>query len=175
MLETRPSTTWRMLQHMQRYNIIFFMHTALLTIFLCYNKTNEKLLHVRFKYIYFGFKLQYIFSTRTIQTIQQEHTIFVSIFLLVKIETYEFILASCEPLDKLTPFLTHGEVFVPKRCHSCECNDGHVECSRVDPEKDCPELSCPSNQRIVEEGKCCPICRGKCLPIRKSYQNKIPS
>jgi len=67
--------------------------------------------------------------------------------------------ASCEPLDKLTPFLTHGEVFVPKRCHSCECNDGHVECSRVDPEKDCPELSCPSNQRIVEEGKCCPICR----------------
>jgi len=67
--------------------------------------------------------------------------------------------APCEPLDKLTPFLTHGEVFVPKRCHSCECNDGHVQCSRIDQEKDCPKLSCPSNQRIVEEGKCCPICR----------------
>ena len=76
-------------------------------------------------------------------------------------QKHTFVSEPCEPLDKLTPFLTHGEVFVPKRCHTCECNDGHVECSRIDQEKDCPKLSCPSNQRIVEEGKCCPICRGK--------------
>ena len=54
--------------------------------------------------------------------------------------------------------LTHGQVWSPKRCHLCQCSDGHVECANQEPL--CPQLDCPHSQRIVEEGKCCPVCRG---------------
>ena len=52
----------------------------------------------------------------------------------------------------------HGEVFSPRKCISCHCNDGHVDCKR---QKECPQLSCPKEEQILEEGKCCPICKGE--------------
>ena len=52
--------------------------------------------------------------------------------------------------------LTHGQEWSPRRCHLCRCSDGHVECANQEPL--CPALDCPHSQRIVEEGKCCPVC-----------------
>ena len=91
--------------------------------------------------------------------------------------------ASCESLDDLTPQMTHGETFVPKRCTLCECKyvsikymdilhilnlfhifrDGSVECVTMSEDLDCPALKCSKEEQILEEGKCCPICRGKTL------------
>ena len=91
--------------------------------------------------------------------------------------------ASCEPLDDLTPRMTHGETFIPKRCTLCECKyvsiylmdilyilnlfhisrDGSVECITMSEDLDCPALNCSKEEQILEEGKCCPICRGDTL------------
>jgi len=67
--------------------------------------------------------------------------------------------AACEPLDDLTPHLTHGETFVPRRCTLCQCRDGSVECDTMVPELDCPKLDCDQADQITEEGSCCPVCR----------------
>merc|ERR1712001_400591 len=48
--------------------------------------------------------------------------------------------AQCRHFE--TPY-SHGDVFSPKQCITCQCNDGHINCSRQDPQKDCPSLNCP--------------------------------
>ena len=112
--------------------------------------------------------------------------------------------AACEPLDELTPHLTHGETFVPRRCTLCECRyssqlkpskcetfflqkkkatiilksgcrDGSVECDTLVPELDCPKLTCLEADQITEEGSCCPICRGAVSSPLSSSSSPPPS
>ena len=68
---------------------------------------------------------------------------------------------SCAPMSKLTPSLTHGEVYTVATCHVCSCHDGFVNCTKTDVTRDCPDLTCPQDQRVTEEGTCCPVCRGE--------------
>ena len=68
---------------------------------------------------------------------------------------------SCAPMSKLTPSLTHGEVYTVATCHECSCHDGFVNCTKTDVTRDCPELTCHEDQRVTEEGTCCPVCRGE--------------
>ena len=54
---------------------------------------------------------------------------------------------------------SHGDIFSPKKCITCQCLDGHINCSRQNPQQDCPALNCPLNEQVLEEGQCCPTCR----------------
>jgi len=66
--------------------------------------------------------------------------------------------ASCDPFEKLTPHLTHGETFVAARCYVCKCWAGSVTCQQ-ESEESCPRLECPVEEQIRQDGHCCPICR----------------
>ena len=81
---------------------------------------------------------------------------------------------SCAPMPKLTPLLTHGEVYTVATCHVCSCHDGFVNCTKTDVTRDCPELSCPEEQRVTEEGTCCPVCRGDQLKFKMYFMTFIP-
>lgn len=54
----------------------------------------------------------------------------------------------------------HGESVSPKVCVTCTCNDGNMECEKMDPEVSCPNLNCPEEKRLHIEGECCPVCEG---------------
>ena len=45
--------------------------------------------------------------------------------------------------------------------HVCLLRDGFVNCTKLDQARDCPRLSCGAEQRLLEEGTCCPVCRGQ--------------
>ena len=72
--------------------------------------------------------------------------------------TYIFFIfsAQCNHFGK--PY-SHGAIFKPKKCVTCQCLDGHVNCSRKDPIQDCPVLDCPVQDQVLEEGQCCPTCK----------------
>lgn len=54
----------------------------------------------------------------------------------------------------------HGELVSPKQCVECECKDGNMGCSRIDPEKKCPPLPCKLSEQISVSGECCKFCPG---------------
>ena len=41
--------------------------------------------------------------------------------------TYRRAAEPCAPLDQLTPALSHGEVYSPARCTTCQCRYGHSD------------------------------------------------
>ena len=53
----------------------------------------------------------------------------------------------------------HGSHFSPKRCVDCECDNGHINCTRRDPITTCPKLSCPESEQVLQEGQCCKTCK----------------
>ena len=76
---------------------------------------------------------------------------------ILKIDPYIFYFsAQCNHFGK--PY-SHGAIFKPKKCVTCQCLDGHVNCSRKDPIQDCPVLDCPVQDQVLEEGQCCPTCK----------------
>ena len=74
-------------------------------------------------------------------------------------------------MPKLTPFLTHGQGYTVATCHVCSCHDGFVNCTKTDVTRDCPALTCPEEQRVTEEGTCCPVCRGEGNMSRMCFMN----
>ncbi|XP_077296655.1 protein kinase C-binding protein NELL2-like [Arctopsyche grandis] len=54
----------------------------------------------------------------------------------------------------------HGELVSPKQCVECECKDGNMGCSRIDPENKCPQLPCKLSEQISVSGECCKFCPG---------------
>ncbi|KAK3098531.1 hypothetical protein FSP39_020373 [Pinctada imbricata] len=57
-------------------------------------------------------------------------------------------------------YFNHGESFSPRVCVTCTCDDGRMECKRLDPEENCPNLNCPEEKRLHIQGECCPVCEG---------------
>ncbi|VDI19783.1 Hypothetical predicted protein [Mytilus galloprovincialis] len=57
-------------------------------------------------------------------------------------------------------YYDHGASYSPKVCVTCTCNDGRMECKRMNPETECPRLDCPKDKFIHIHGECCPICEG---------------
>lgn len=53
----------------------------------------------------------------------------------------------------------HGARFSPKACVQCHCDNGHINCTRQDPIRNCPKLSCPPQNQILAEGQCCKTCQ----------------
>lgn len=51
----------------------------------------------------------------------------------------------------------HGQVFWPKSCVRCECNNGETTCGFHEPSK-CPALNCALDRQAVPENQCCPVC-----------------
>ena len=38
---------------------------------------------------------------------------------------------------------------------------GSMQCTRMNPETECPKLDCPKDKILHIHGECCPICEGK--------------
>lgn len=55
--------------------------------------------------------------------------------------------------------IAHGSSHQPtiKPCVSCSCDDGRLHCHRI--EDKCPLLTCSIEDQILEEGKCCKVCK----------------
>ncbi|XP_059080209.1 protein kinase C-binding protein NELL1-like isoform X4 [Tigriopus californicus] len=55
--------------------------------------------------------------------------------------------------------IAHGTSHQPtiKPCVSCSCDDGRLHCHRI--EDKCPLLTCSIEEQILEEGKCCKVCK----------------
>ncbi|XP_044748565.1 protein kinase C-binding protein NELL2-like isoform X2 [Coccinella septempunctata] len=66
-------------------------------------------------------------------------------------------LRSCLMID--TPY-DHGEVVSVTKCMDCECNDGSMNCKKINPETQCPKLTCPPEQRFSVADNCCKFCPG---------------
>ncbi|CAL8115132.1 unnamed protein product [Orchesella dallaii] len=54
----------------------------------------------------------------------------------------------------------HGETTSIKECTQCKCNDGSMQCTKDDPEKKCPPLTCPLKDQVIVPGECCKVCLG---------------
>lgn len=54
----------------------------------------------------------------------------------------------------------HGESTSIVECTHCVCTDGSMQCKKRDPEKTCPQLTCPLKDQVVVNGECCKVCRG---------------
>lgn len=57
-------------------------------------------------------------------------------------------------------FFDHGDKVSLKQCVECECRDGSMTCTRIDPVTMCPPLSCPPSEQVNVLDRCCKICRG---------------
>lgn len=47
----------------------------------------------------------------------------------------------------------------------CECQDGSMQCTRIDPETMCPKLTCPPDEQFSVADNCCKFCPGTFLFI----------
>lgn len=54
----------------------------------------------------------------------------------------------------------HGELVSVKKCMDCECNDGYMQCKKIDPKTHCPKLTCPVSQQFSVADNCCKFCKG---------------
>ncbi|XP_054266741.1 protein kinase C-binding protein NELL2-like isoform X1 [Macrosteles quadrilineatus] len=54
----------------------------------------------------------------------------------------------------------HGDSVSLKQCVECECRDGSMHCTRIDPETMCPPLTCPPSQQFSVPDECCKFCPG---------------
>ncbi|KAL1116125.1 hypothetical protein AAG570_005620 [Ranatra chinensis] len=54
----------------------------------------------------------------------------------------------------------HGDVVSLKQCVECECRDGSMHCTRIDPETMCPPLHCPLHLQFSVPDECCKFCPG---------------
>uniref|UniRef100_A0A0K0FVY4 Epidermal growth factor-like domain-containing protein n=1 Tax=Strongyloides venezuelensis TaxID=75913 RepID=A0A0K0FVY4_STRVS len=66
-----------------------------------------------------------------------------------------------------------GEIFWPKNCVQCQCEDGKMNCQFKNPTS-CPSLSCSEEEQITPPNECCPRCKKEnwCEPehyIEKEY------
>uniref|UniRef100_A0A1B6DC00 Protein kinase C-binding protein NELL2 n=1 Tax=Clastoptera arizonana TaxID=38151 RepID=A0A1B6DC00_9HEMI len=52
----------------------------------------------------------------------------------------------------------HGDSVNFKQCVECECRDGSMHCTRIDPETMCPPLPCPPSQQFSVPDECCKFC-----------------
>ncbi|XP_015834978.1 protein kinase C-binding protein NELL1 isoform X2 [Tribolium castaneum] len=57
-------------------------------------------------------------------------------------------------------FYDHGELVTIKKCVECECQDGSMQCTRIDPETMCPKLTCPPDEQFSVADNCCKFCPG---------------
>ncbi|XP_066903071.1 protein kinase C-binding protein NELL1 isoform X3 [Halyomorpha halys] len=53
-----------------------------------------------------------------------------------------------------------GEVVSLKQCVECECRDGSMHCTRIDPDTMCPPLDCPVHKQFSAPDECCKFCPG---------------
>jgi hypothetical protein len=63
----------------------------------------------------------------------------------------------------------HGDLVSLKQCVECECRDGSMHCTRIDPETMCPPLLCPHHQQFSVPDECCKFCPGN----RKRISGKV--
>ncbi|XP_014255233.1 protein kinase C-binding protein NELL2-like isoform X2 [Cimex lectularius] len=54
----------------------------------------------------------------------------------------------------------HSEVVSLKQCVQCECHDGSMHCTRIDPETMCPSLECSESEQFSVPDECCKFCPG---------------
>lgn len=54
----------------------------------------------------------------------------------------------------------HGDSVSLKQCVECECRDGSMHCTRIDPETMCPPLTCLPSQQFSVPDECCKFCPG---------------
>ena len=54
----------------------------------------------------------------------------------------------------------HGVMISPRQCIKCECSNGKFQCASVNPETECPPLSCPEEKQFSVPGECCKFCEG---------------
>ncbi|XP_075212261.1 protein kinase C-binding protein NELL2-like isoform X2 [Lycorma delicatula] len=52
----------------------------------------------------------------------------------------------------------HGDSVSLKQCVQCECRDGSMHCTRIDPETMCPPLNCPVQEQFSVPEECCKFC-----------------
>jgi hypothetical protein len=62
-------------------------------------------------------------------------------------------------------FYDHGELVTIKKCVECECQDGSMQCTRIDPETMCPKLTCPPDEQFSVADNCCKFCPGTVLVV----------
>ncbi|BES99222.1 protein kinase c-Hypothetical protein protein [Nesidiocoris tenuis] len=67
----------------------------------------------------------------------------------------------------------HSEVVSLKQCVQCECHDGSMHCTRIDPETMCPPLDCPLTEQFSVPDECCKFCPGVdyCIQGHQCHQN----
>uniref|UniRef100_A0A146LP18 Protein kinase C-binding protein NELL2 n=2 Tax=Lygus hesperus TaxID=30085 RepID=A0A146LP18_LYGHE len=67
----------------------------------------------------------------------------------------------------------HSEVVSLKQCVQCECHDGSMHCTRIDPETMCPPLDCPANEQFSVPDECCKFCPGVdyCIQGHQCHEN----
>ncbi|RZF46907.1 hypothetical protein LSTR_LSTR008035 [Laodelphax striatellus] len=54
----------------------------------------------------------------------------------------------------------HGDSVSLKQCVECECRDGSMHCTRIDPETMCPPLTCAPHLQFSVPEECCKFCPG---------------
>uniref|UniRef100_A0AAF5D4U5 EGF-like domain-containing protein n=1 Tax=Strongyloides stercoralis TaxID=6248 RepID=A0AAF5D4U5_STRER len=68
----------------------------------------------------------------------------------------------------------NGEVFWPKSCVRCECEEGKMDCQFKNPTS-CPLLSCDEEEQITPPNECCPKCKKENWCEREHYvEEKYP-
>lgn len=69
-------------------------------------------------------------------------------------------------------FYDHGDMVNMKQCLQCQCHDGSMQCTKIDPNTICPPLPCPPEDQFSVQGECCKFCPGT-MPKSNLFDTKL--